>query len=583
MSIRRSSSLVALAAVTAMPIARAATYVVTRHDDPAVIACTPRDCSLRSAVIAANANPGPDVIQLSKGEYDLALAPFHLIPGGALHVQDDLAVQGLGARSTTIRQHAHYRVFDAWSTRLDIVGVALLDGEVPEAQAADGGGCLYAENADVTLTDDVLANCSAGYIGGAVHMRGGHLVLDGTSIERNRAAIGGGIAMDGSDPRLALRNHARLHANAADWGGALDARAGVADAHGEIAHGAIVVMDAGSLVDANHATYGGGAVFVESGKGLGVSLDEDDVDTPGAFARFVSNESLPVEVGGNGGAFLGEGALVLARVRLEANRAIRGGALNMRRSLPTPFCPTTAVFDSLLLGNTAVVDGGAIWGGQGALYVDRTAFDDNHATYLGGAIYYASGDLHALGACDVAGVSLANASVHANGANHGAGIAIGNGAGVHGYARLDVHYASFLANHSTSFDGAADVYVENERVADGRGGFARSENGATTRASVYTGGCAYGTPSALATLGANVDTSAYTCTGSGDRAGVDPTALDLAYGYYGGLFALAGIVSPASVLIDAADGDCPATDARGAVRAATVCDSGAFEWNAPIP
>lgn len=41
----------------------AATYTVTRADDPAsATTCVPDDCTLRAAIIAANANPGPDTI-----------------------------------------------------------------------------------------------------------------------------------------------------------------------------------------------------------------------------------------------------------------------------------------------------------------------------------------------------------------------------------------------------------------------------------------------------------------------------------------------------------------------------------------
>jgi len=54
--------------------ARAATFIVTRQDDPAPNGCNPGDCSLREAVNAANSNSalGPrDIIQLAGVTYTL--------------------------------------------------------------------------------------------------------------------------------------------------------------------------------------------------------------------------------------------------------------------------------------------------------------------------------------------------------------------------------------------------------------------------------------------------------------------------------------------------------------------------------
>ena len=49
----------------------AATYIPTRLDDPAGNACPPQDCSLRGAVLAANASLGSDRIELGAGTYAL--------------------------------------------------------------------------------------------------------------------------------------------------------------------------------------------------------------------------------------------------------------------------------------------------------------------------------------------------------------------------------------------------------------------------------------------------------------------------------------------------------------------------------
>ena len=51
--------------------ARAASFVVTKTEDTADGACD-ADCSLREAIIAANADPGHDTITLGPGVYTLS-------------------------------------------------------------------------------------------------------------------------------------------------------------------------------------------------------------------------------------------------------------------------------------------------------------------------------------------------------------------------------------------------------------------------------------------------------------------------------------------------------------------------------
>jgi len=52
----------------------ATTFTVTRTDDPVPNGCLPTDCSLREAVIAANAGSGGDAIALPAGDYRLTFA-----------------------------------------------------------------------------------------------------------------------------------------------------------------------------------------------------------------------------------------------------------------------------------------------------------------------------------------------------------------------------------------------------------------------------------------------------------------------------------------------------------------------------
>src|SRR5688572_7882395 len=94
-------------------VAQAAEFQVTTTDD--TITCVPGNCSLRGAIIAANASMGPDVILLPSGTYTLT------IPG---------ADGGMAAAN------------DAAKGDLDIVAMSNITivGDGPETTVIDGNG-----------------------------------------------------------------------------------------------------------------------------------------------------------------------------------------------------------------------------------------------------------------------------------------------------------------------------------------------------------------------------------------------------------------------------------------------------------
>ncbi len=72
-------------AAAAAPIASADFYAATKHGDHAPDGCTKSDCTLREAILAANANPGKDRILLTSNQ------PYRLSRGG---LPDDGALRG---------------------------------------------------------------------------------------------------------------------------------------------------------------------------------------------------------------------------------------------------------------------------------------------------------------------------------------------------------------------------------------------------------------------------------------------------------------------------------------------------------
>src|SRR4051794_11594970 len=79
-----------------------ATYVVTTAAD--VIDPADGVLSLREAVIAANANPGADIVQVPAGTFTLTLAGAKedACQTGDLDVTGDLTVQGTGTSTTVL-------------------------------------------------------------------------------------------------------------------------------------------------------------------------------------------------------------------------------------------------------------------------------------------------------------------------------------------------------------------------------------------------------------------------------------------------------------------------------------------------
>lgn len=112
-----TKALAALAALAALLLfasaASAATFTVSKTEDTADGKCD-ADCSLREAIIAANATPAADQIVVPAGTYQLTIKG----PGedaaatGDLDLTQPVEVLGAGARTTTIRGDGTDRVFD---------------------------------------------------------------------------------------------------------------------------------------------------------------------------------------------------------------------------------------------------------------------------------------------------------------------------------------------------------------------------------------------------------------------------------------------------------------------------------------
>jgi CSLREA domain-containing protein len=209
-----------LFAIPLMPSAPvgAATFTVTKTADTADGACD-ADCSLREAVIAANANPGADIIIVPAGTYTLTIngAGEEAAATGDLDITGDLVIRGSGANDTIIQAGAASgalgdRIFDisplgSGIATVTISGVTLRHGAPPNVSPYSGGGAIL-NNGNLTISDCVISNNAAtGQAGGGIRQYNPSATL---SIARctftsNSSDKGGAVEATQSGPAYQLR------------------------------------------------------------------------------------------------------------------------------------------------------------------------------------------------------------------------------------------------------------------------------------------------------------------------------------------------------------------------------------------
>jgi CSLREA domain-containing protein len=190
-------TLVALAALTLADAAPGATFAVTRTADTADGACN-ADCSLREAVLAANATPGLDTITLPSGTYTLTRPGADEDAGltGDLDLSDQLSIDA-PAGATISALDLGDRVVEVLPGANAIVsGVTVRDGSTPRFTRG-GGGIRNAGRLD--LRRSVVTENTAGSFdaGGIANAPGATLTLTDVAVTFNRGWDGGGIDNDG--------------------------------------------------------------------------------------------------------------------------------------------------------------------------------------------------------------------------------------------------------------------------------------------------------------------------------------------------------------------------------------------------
>ena len=132
-------------------------------------------CSLRAAIMEANATVAEDRIFIPIGIYELNLSAAE--GGGKLTVSNSVRIHGSGKSSTIISQKVNDRVFSV------INGDIKIDNMTIEGGDAQTGGGIRVDEADVEMVDVIIRD-NFGFTGG-----GGILVTEDGEMRIRRASI----------------------------------------------------------------------------------------------------------------------------------------------------------------------------------------------------------------------------------------------------------------------------------------------------------------------------------------------------------------------------------------------------------
>ena len=297
-----------------------AELVVTKTADTNDGRCD-QDCSLREAVLAANARPGRDLVKVPSGTYRLTRAGIGEDAGatGDLDVTDDLVLQGRGASTTVIDGlvpgASVVRVLDVHAGTVSVRDLTLQHGR-GEGGGANGGAVR--NNAALELVDVVVRDSSAENSGGGID-----------SVPRGGAAVS----------LTLIRSTVAGNTNTEEGSGI---RSG----------GRLVLIDSAVLDNHNNDGYGGG-IYVS---GTGEVLD----------SRIEGNTNLC------GGGLYNLGDLVVRRTAVVENTAVSGPAGIDNRG-------TLVVSDSDVLYNRSAVGGGGLGNLGGSVRLERVTVAGNVA------------------------------------------------------------------------------------------------------------------------------------------------------------------------------------------------------------
>ena len=371
--------LLALAAV-GNHAAQAATFTVTKTADTADGTCD-GDCSLREAIIAANAAGGPDDITLPAGTYTLSIAGAgeDAAATGDLDITDDLTLAGAGAATTTVDAAGLDRVFDVMGPITVEIRQITVTGGVTDPDTSRNGGGIQNSDATLTVEDVVITGNATGNFngasgGGLVNVDSGVVTINSSTIDNNTAPntnnTGAGVA--NTESGVMTINDSTISNNTAlqDGGGVFNANVGFLTINNSVisgnqgrfgggfshGNGATAIIN-DSTITGNQAIDGGG---VENDQGTTITINRTTI---------AGNTAT----GEGGGVFVSQGGIVaITNSTISGNSATFGGGIQHEGR------ETVTVTNSTISGNSATSNSGGINNtGDGTVTLTNTIVANN--------------------------------------------------------------------------------------------------------------------------------------------------------------------------------------------------------------
>ncbi|MEZ4334319.1 MAG: choice-of-anchor Q domain-containing protein [Myxococcota bacterium] len=371
------ASFATLASVSASAIAVDTTADLTTADCGVAGQCT-----LRQAILMANAAGGGTVELVAGSTYQLTQGGLTIDPGPG----NDVTISVTGGPSpfdTAIDADADGRPLLVLTGRLDLSGVTVRNGD---AGTADGGGILVAADAALDLTDVVVTGNVADD-GGGLAIRAGagasllRVLVTGNRTTRTPASDGGGILNEGE---LVLRSTtvAGNHGTAEQGGGIFNAGSGTIAAEG-------------SAILGHAASVQGGGLWSNSAASVTTALvPECDGTTAAVCLVDTAIESNRAQDGA--GYFQAAGRLEMTGGRIATNAVIQVQGTNEEGGGLLATGGSADLLQVEVSDNDADLGGGILWSSGETLDVTEVRIADNRAGH-GGGLYLATGTLHANG------------------------------------------------------------------------------------------------------------------------------------------------------------------------------------------
>jgi hypothetical protein len=395
--------------------AHAATFNVSRTDDPVPDACNSGvDCSLREAVMAANATLGPDTIVLPAGTYILSIPGAGGAEEGDLDVSESLTVQGAGKTSTVIDADASFddRIFDVDTGTSDPIDFTVSDLTLQGGETSENGGAVEITGSDAQafFTNVIVQNNQADFSGGGIYFSSGgsrQFFLKGSDILNNvsDSGTGGGVLCSGSSISCDVEESLFSgNVSASGSGGGMHIGTG---GDGSLRHTVVktVFENNISTVGPGSLVPSGGGLMFSSSKGLLLKESQflGNIGNGGEGGGvYVSSGGQAVDVencvfqdnasdGHGGGMRVGLGGTVLVTDSIFDNNESRAGSNGQGGGLYVNNGDDVTVIRSTFTANSADAEGGGGYlhpqGTSGGLVVTDSTFNGNTAVLSGGGAH----------------------------------------------------------------------------------------------------------------------------------------------------------------------------------------------------